>query len=229
LGDGSGLPELSRGLFGIDHVLNDPPVKQPNAPSVERIIDPALAGWLRGSPPGSDPSLATYQLHPSPAPVARAWLVEGQIPVRTDSTDPASDLVDTLRHARPLTLRTHWPERMSVEVQTEARDWVVVVSVLDDPEWEGVWRTPGRESPAPWQSIFRGGPGSGGWMAFEGHGAGQQELVLTYRGRAARLGLLVSGLAWAGFGVAYWRRGRGRRRKADPTPTGPEMEQDSDR
>jgi hypothetical protein len=226
LGYGASLPHESRGLLGIGAVLTDPPGAASGLG--DRIVDPALTSWLRGLEPGADPSAATYAIHPTPSPVARAWLVEGWRSGRPAATVQPSEILTWLSRARPLPFRSDRPERVLVEVETDANAWLVVVAVLNDPEWEAVWRRDGRDQAARIEPIFVERAGSGGWMAIAGHGSGRQELVLIYRGRAASLGLLISGLAWIWCGVAYWRHGRPRADRPD-SATGDGAEQDSER
>jgi hypothetical protein len=182
----------------------------PRGAAFEAIRDPALASWMFGGPWVATPigsRATTYTLWWTEPPNARAWLVPDSN--GTSDVSPAAsrgdpkDVLDALLGASPLPWRSTRPESVEIEadVRKNTNQWVIL-SQLDYPEWQARWVGPGGERPAAIVRVF------GGWQGVRVPEPGLWTLHLEYQGRDARLGLLVSALAWCSGIVAFWWRGR---------------------
>jgi hypothetical protein len=81
---------------------------------------------------------------------------------------------------------------------------MVVLPRTFDPEWRARWTGPSGDRPAEVVRVL------GGWQGVSVPEPGRWTLHLDYPGRAARLGLAVSTLAWGIWFVFYWRVGAAR-------------------
>ncbi|MDB5352797.1 MAG: hypothetical protein JWN86_4044 [Planctomycetota bacterium] len=159
----------------------------------EFVNDPALASWLYGAWGRRTPGAAKFRCWSPVADPARAWFVAGDIP---DSDDPRS-ILSVMARAVPARFVANSPEEFVIEA-TAASSGTLIVSVLDDPEWQVTSDSKAGEHVVPTRPIFRT-PGGGSWQAVSIAGAGDWRFRWVYRGRAAKAGLLVSGLAWLGW------------------------------
>jgi hypothetical protein len=177
---------------------------------VERIDDPALAGWIYDSPwvpaeaKGTWPT--TFTLGRAPATPQRAWLLPASSPANPTGLGHLREL---LAAAAPLEEDREVPERVAIRVHAD-RPGYVVVSQLDYPEWKARWDGPGGPRPA---SIFRvfGTPRGGAWQGVTVPGPGDWTLHLEYRGQDVSAGSIVSAVAWALWAGALAWRGVGRK------------------
>jgi hypothetical protein len=114
--------------------------------------------------------------------------------------DEPHGVIGVLEGARPLSWSSDVPERFTVDVEADGPGWVVI-SQLDDPEWQARWTEPGGEKTAEIVRLF--GNRIGGWQGIPVPGKGRWKLNLTYQGRAARIGLGVSLASWCVWLAAY--------------------------
>lgn len=178
-----------------------------------QIRDPALARWVYGDRGLAllGPSVESYLLWQPEAAPSRAWFlptpnVEERARLLAQDDAPR-EVLQRLESAIPLPWRSSRPERVEVAVEAPGAGFVLL-SQLDDPEWSAAWITPdGREHPATLARLFGGEPHAG-WQGAEVPAPGRWTLRLSYEGRAARHGLVISGLAWMVWCLAYWRWSR---------------------
>jgi hypothetical protein len=104
--------------------------------------------------------------------------------------------------SRPLEWSAPAPERFNVELDAESAG-LIIISQLDDPEWEARLNGPGGERVVAVARLFDNG--TAGWQGVVVPGPGRWSLDMAYRGRAAYVGLAASALAWTCWIVAYWR------------------------
>ena len=183
--------------------------ESPGWSRVERINDPALAGWLLGVDwvAANGRSAAAFQLRFPDRPAAIAWLVE--VDDRPGALDPGRVLDVLGPGAIPMASRRVIPERLEVEVDVpdDGRPRLVIISQLDHPDWQAGWVGGGSATI---------GRAFGGWQAIRAVGPGRRMLRLEYRGRDARIGLAISAVGWAcwaaSLGIGRTRRDRGLRR-----------------
>ena len=174
-------------------------------PGAEVVADPALASWLYGRWGTSSPEASRFFIRRSTESSSRAWFVPGVRPDAQIASDPAS-VLDFLGHARPLRFEARSPERFEVEVMAETPG-LLVVSVLDDPEWRVTIVLPagqggGEVLTSDHRTIFKT-EGGGAWQAVRVPSRGPWRVVWTYRGTAAKAGLAVSGVAWLAWIAAF--------------------------
>ena len=178
------------------------------SPEAEVIRDPTLAGWLHGVDLARSLGLADFSLlRPRSAPAA-AWLVDGRSPLPDRAMSDPEALLAALRDAVPLACVSEKPERSEIRVSASAGS-IVVLSRTYDPEWRATWIGPGDDL-----RMGEVGRVLGGWQGVRVPEPGRWTLRLEYDGRAARIGLEVSGVAWAVWGLGFWRLGRRSRREA---------------
>jgi hypothetical protein len=176
------------------------------AADVETIRDPALAGWLLGADFASGAGLQDFALLRARVEPARAWLLPSGGLIETDGMVDALALIEKLRSATPLDCRSEAPERAEVEVGAAGPGpSMVVLSKTFDPEWRAWWSSPSvSRRPARVVKML------GGWQGVEVPEPGRWTLHLEYSGRAVRVGLAVSSIAWSVWLVVYLRLGAGR-------------------
>jgi hypothetical protein len=140
----------------------------------------------------------------------RAWFLT--TPTKPDAEelrrqdDNTGRLLQRMRTGRPLPLRSTVPERVTLEVEADGAGFVLITQ-LDDPNWEGTWSGPAGERPAALVRLFGNAQGAG-WQATQVPGPGRWTLRLAYRPRSATRGLAASLVAWCLWAMAYWKLGR---------------------
>lgn len=168
----------------------------------EVIRDPTLAGWLYGADFARLNRLADFRWAQAATPAVRAWRVD-DVPM---IAQPIADPLVNLRRAAPLLMRSPSPGQIEVEFDRRGDapsgpSWVVV-SQTYDPEWVASWAGPTDQfrpaevvrTPEGWQAVAVPALGAGAWT-----------LRLDYDGKAARLGLIVSVIAWTVWlGLVGW-------------------------
>lgn len=189
--------------------------------AVATVADPALAGWLYGRNllAGRGASASTFSLARLRRPTSRAWLWE---PTRPASPSEAN----LAESARPLPWRSAAPESIVVEGIVVPRGpgqgaTRVVVTQLDDPEWQAVWVGPGGEWPGVIRPFPASEPAPGHWIWIGVPGPGRWTLHLRYAGRAAYEGLAASAVAWLSWLAAWIAAGRRSRTRAAIPTSGP--------
>lgn len=173
----------------------------------ESIADPSLSAWTNGAPSrrAKASEMPRFTLGRRVTPSARAWLHFGK---------PQRDPSAWIDSGTPLAWRTNRPEHFECDVTAPPRDangasGYVLVSILDDPEWSGVWYGESGPRAAVIEHVaFDDRVEAGGWMAVRVPEPGRWTLRLTYQGRAARWGLMISAVAWAAWLVLFWRARR---------------------
>jgi hypothetical protein len=207
--DPSEVAELSRHGF-------DPP----GVGGVERVRDPALAGWKFGADYVAQrgPAASTFLIARVLDGGVRAWLVP-LTPARSAAIlseragqPQAPEVLAALRGASPLELLRPDPERRELRVVATGPS-LVVISELADPQWEAFWSGDGGDRVGEVRRAF-GVAGQGAWQAVEVPGAGSWRLRLRYRARDVQLGLTVSALSLVAWAVGLFRFGRERRRSS---------------
>jgi hypothetical protein len=169
---------------------------------LETVNDPTLARWLTGRPHPTGEA-ATFKLLPF-RPASRFDLLK---------LSPGG-----LELALVSKLEWHEQYPESIEVTgivrpAEDKDSVFVVSLKQtpDPEWTGVWKNGDQRVPA---EIRRNADGSSdSFRVARVPGPGTWTLELRYEGRAARAGLIASGVSWAIWLLLWfapWRRWQSR-------------------
>lgn len=172
------------------------------APGAELIPDPELAGWLHGVDLARALGLRDFAVARTATDPGLAWLAGARGLSVAHGMDDPRPLLDALRDARPLRLRSDAPERAEVEVEVSGSGpAMVVLSRTFDPEWRAHWSGPSGDRPAEVVRVL------GGWQGVAVPEPGRWTLHLDYPGHAARLGLAISILAWGVWLVIYWRLG----------------------
>ncbi len=168
---------------------------------VESIHDPALAGWMLGVDYARAAGLEDFIMLRPKEPAARAWLMPSDGLEAADGMVNPQVLLDRFRAATPLPFRSDLPERAEVDLTvTDRSPSMVVLSCTFDPEWQAWWVGPsGDRRPAEVVKVL------GGWQGVAIPEPGRWTLHLEYEGRAARIGLAVSAVAWIVWIVAVVR------------------------
>ncbi len=167
---------------------------------VEVVHDPTLAGWLSGTDWTRSIGVGASSfvvVRPSTEP-SRAWFVSSSADELAKADDPRS-VLRWLSGARPLPWKASMPEGVILEIETN-RAGVAVLTQLDYPRW----RASLSGQSVPIVRVF------GGWQGVAVPGSGRWTVRLDYDTRPDRACLAVSGLAWAAWGLLYWRAGRRR-------------------
>ncbi len=163
--------------------------------SAEILEDPSLTSWLLGAGfAETDEGRAGRYLVLDAGSAPRAWFLPTNDPdpieqFRGLTANPAA-IVSLLGDARPLDLQTMTPEQLSLTVSTDGPG-LVLVTQLDYPEWTAsLIDAEGMANPVPILGVL------GGWQGVGLSGPGSWTIQLFYEGRAERLGLAVSAVAW---------------------------------
>jgi hypothetical protein len=175
------------------------------------IVDRELARWTYGSKGLAilGPEATDFRLWESYYQPTRGWFLPAGVPV---SEELASEWVS-------LPWRSPTPGWIEVDV-TADRPGSVLVTVLDDPEWQATWIARSGEPGSATEAV-KSGIGEG-WVVCEIPGPGPWTLRLTYRGRAAYRGLGVSIVSWMVWGSLFaLANRRGHRRGEQNEPNGP--------
>jgi hypothetical protein len=180
---------------------------------VTRVEDPLLATWDYGPAWVQGQTLrrpSSYSFWKAPWTPTRAWFLPASHSPLADQVRRLDDrdlkrILQLFESAKPLAWRAPVPERFEVELDAEGPG-IVVITQLDDPEWQGLWVGPGAAQPAQVRRVL--GNRLAGWQGVDVPASGHWRLVLTYEGRAARRGLVLSGVAWPLWLLAYWWFGR---------------------
>ena len=128
-----------------------------------------------------------------------------------------------MANATPLVWRSPVPERVEVEIEAKGPAYVLVTQ-LYHPDWDARWIGPdGAAQPAKIAPLFanRHKGTRGGWQGVRVPGPGRWNLRLEYNGRFERWGLIVSGVAWGVWVMAYWKIGRRRTGTSEPEDEAP--------
>jgi hypothetical protein len=190
---------------GVDVRVLDPSETR-GVSNIEKIHDPALAGWLLGADLASSTGLEDFAiLRPAIQP-SRAWLIPSPGLKEADGMTNPLDLVEKFRGATPLPSKSASPEHAEVEVTISANvPSMVVLSKTFDPEWQAWWSSPSVERrAASVEKIL------GGWQGVAVPEPGRWTLHLDYPGRGVWTGLIVSMLAWSVWLVAFLMMNRKR-------------------
>ena len=173
---------------------------------VEPIRDPALAAWIMGADYARGPGLDEFFLVRPREPSARAWLLPAEGLTQANGMRDPSVILGAFRRATPLSLQSSRPERAEVAAEVAAGpSSMVVLSSTFDPEWQAWWEGPsGERRPSEVVKVL------GGWQGVVAPEPGRWTLHLEYPGRAAKIGLAVSVVAWLGWLAAWLRLGSGR-------------------
>jgi hypothetical protein len=130
---------------------------------------------------------------------------------RTDELGKVGDdprgIAATLSSAQPVGVHASRPEDLTLALEA-GRAGTVVLTELWYPRWRAILSGPSGEKVVPIHRVFRGG------QAVEIPSAGSWALRLDYDTRPDRLALAVSGLAWLGWFVLYWRCRAGTARRS---------------
>ncbi len=160
-----------------------------------------MLGWLTGADwvrSMGDRAPSNFSLIRPEGEPARAWFVsKGMADLARVGDDPRN-VLSALASARPIGVDSRSPESLSLEIDAPGPG-VVVLSQLWYPRWRAVVAEPSGEREATIVGVF------GGWQAVEVPSAGRWTLRLTYDAANDWVALGVSGLAWIGWGLLYWR------------------------
>lgn len=179
----------------------------------ERIVDPALAGWLFEKAWAEEQAnwIRIFRVFECDQKAARAWIVPATTIGDADtlqswSGDPR-DILPVFDRAVPLEVASLRPEEMIITVNASEPGWVVV-SQLADPQWKARWLDErgvdlGETEILP---AFPKEGEPGGWQRVEIPGTGSLLLRLTYEAEDVAMGLAVSVVAWSCWLslAAYW-------------------------
>jgi hypothetical protein len=171
---------------------------------VALVDDPALLGWLTGANwvrALGDRAPTKFDLRRPPGEPGRAWFVSTRMADLARVADDPRAVISTLAAARPLGLYSSRSEDLTLAFEA-GRPGAVVLSQLWYPRWRATLASPTEERPATIVRVFDG------WQAIEVPCAGSWTLRLTYDPTNDRIALGVSGLAWLGWGLLYWRSRR---------------------
>ena len=125
--------------------------------------------------------------------------------------DAPRDVISALASARPVSVYASRPEDLTIAVEA-GRSGAVVLPRLWYPRWRAVLAGPSGEQAAEVVRVF------GGWQAIEVPSAGSWTIRIWYDTTRDRIALGVSGLAWLGWSLLYWRVGRVVRRVETEEP-----------
>jgi hypothetical protein len=181
-------------------------------PDASPVSDPALAGWLFGEDLARLQGARDFGLLVAPGTPTQAWLVptQGRGLEKLDAMRDPRVLLAALKGASALPWKSISPEVSEVDVKILAPGpGMVVLSRTFDPEWRAWWSNESGTRPAEVVSVL------GGWQGVVAPEPGRWTLRLEYAGRAARLGITISSLAWSVWGLGYWRAG-GKRAATNP-------------
>jgi hypothetical protein len=178
-------------------------------PAWEELLDPALAGWLYGSPwiQRNGPNATRFVTERLPrSATSRAWLApRGAVTsiISADGETNAELIPPLFKSFKPLAWRSSVPERFEVSsFLAGAQGEVVLVSQLYDQEWRGTWVAgAGSEQPATILPIYAT-KGRGGWQLIPVPGPGTWTLELWYEASAAKTGFAVGAVAWLAWLLA---------------------------
>jgi hypothetical protein len=191
IGEVGRLPEGSTGWYQQD-VVNDP----------------TLLGWLTGMDWARTlgESAATYSIWRPESEPSHAFFLwrEAEELIRIGN-DPRN-VLGALASARPLEWVSSSPEDVSLRVQA-VEPGTVILSQLEYPRWRATLvGASGAAQPVPILRLFEG------WQGVKVP-AGAWTLRLRYDATRDWVCLAISGLAWAGWSLLYWR--------SKPTGVGP--------
>ena len=172
-------------------------------PEPETIRDPTLAGWLFGADLARALTPADFTLLRPMLSPDQVYLVAPPGPIPDSGmTDPRA-ILDTFRDATPLPWVSEIPERIAIGPFDAEASGMVILTRTFDPEWHATWLREGEPPrPAEVERVL------GGWQGVRVPGSGRWALLLGYDGRAARVGLWLSGAAWAIWVAAWFWTGR---------------------
>ncbi len=189
------------------------------------IEDPILSTWLFGAFP-DDPefnepeqfvlldlgSSNQGRLLPDPDGSLLGTLGGGKI-------DP-SQLIQIIERGKPVQVRSDRPELRTIDLTTEGPS-LLVISHLHYPEWQATLSSDqGSPNQIPLHQVL------GGWEGIRIPSAGTWTLRLRYKGRAAWVGLGISGGSWALWLTILGILGRNRE-KTTPASSIPEHQAES--
>jgi hypothetical protein len=196
---------------GIE-LLHDRFIETGRIESAEILEDSSLTSWLLGAGYAeTDEGRAGRYLVLDAGSAPRAWFVPTNGPEELErfrglTADPAA-INSLLGDARPLDLLPITPEKLTLTVSTDGPG-LVLVTQLDYPEWTAsLIDAEGAANPVPILGVL------GGWQGVPLPGSGSWTIRLSYAGRAERLGLTVSAVAWVAWSVGLlislrWARPR---------------------
>jgi hypothetical protein len=164
------------------------------------VLDPTLLGWLTGKDWARTlgESAATYSIWRPEAEPTRAFFLwrEAEELIRIGN-DPRNVLVP-LASAEPLEWQSSRPEDVTVRINA-VDPGTVILSQLDYPRWRATLvGASGVDQPVPILRLFEG------WQGVKVP-AGKWTLRLRYDVTRDWVCLAISGLAWAVWGLLYWR------------------------
>jgi hypothetical protein len=164
------------------------------------VNDPTLLGWLTGMDWARTlgESAATYSIWRPESEPSRAFFLwkEAEELIRIGN-DPRN-VLGALASARPLEWLSSRPEDVSLQVQA-VEPGTVILSQLEYPRWRATLvATSGAAQPVPIFRLFDG------WQGVKVP-AGAWTLRLRYDATRDWVCMAISGLAWAGWSLLYWR------------------------
>ena len=176
-------------------------------PPGEPIDDPALARWIYGADWVAEQGdwVNRFRLWRCNDLPARAWFLpasdEEADSILSNWTGDPARLATLLEQAEPLLAQSSRPEDWTVEVEAQEDGWVIL-SRLDDPQWQARWMAVGgrMEVPARIRPAFRRPKDDvGGWQAIPIPAPGRWTLRLTYDPADLREGLAIAIVGWSGW------------------------------
>jgi len=176
--------------------------KPPLVPGWEllaEVSDPTLVGWLTGADWVRSPGnrvVQDFQIWRPTVEPARACFTRINLADLPTTGDPDEVLpaLSSVASAQPLTWRSSRPEDISIDFDASGPG-TVVLAQLDYPRWRATLNG----EPVPIARVFDG------WQGVQVFDPGQMTLRLTYDTTRDWVCIAVSGVAWMGWGLLYWR------------------------
>ncbi len=172
--------------------------------ALERLEDPALAGWLFGQGWVAEQGdwARRFAIERAPDQPIRAWFIPESATADVSilerwSGDPR-EVIALLNEAIPLVDYSPDPGRRAFLVEALEPGWVVV-SQLADRQWAAQWLDEDDRvlEPAEILPAFRQDGGPGGWQRIEVPNSGRATLVMRYEPDDVEIGLSISAVAWS--------------------------------
>jgi hypothetical protein len=199
------LPEVSQALraagVGVRVAEGDATTQPPGWDVLDVADDPTLLGWLTGADWVrilADRAPSRFVLQTPAREPARAWFVSTGVAELAKVGDDPRGMLAALGQAQAVGVHASRPEELTLAIEA-GRPGAVVLTQLWYPRWRATLAGASGEKSVPIQRVFHGG------QAIEIPSAGSWTLRLVYDSLPDRMALAVSGLAWLGWFVLYWR------------------------
>ncbi len=194
-------PALRAAGVGVRVAQGAEPTVPPGWETLATVDDPTLLGWMTGADwvhALGDHAPSRFSLQKPPTEPARAWFVSRGVAELGKVGDDPGGMLAAFARARPLGVHESRPENLTLAIEA-GRPGAVVLMQLWYPRWRATLAGPSGEKSVPIHRVFHGA------QAVEIPTAGSWTVRLAYDTMPDRVALAVSGLAWIGWFVLYWR------------------------